>query len=397
MLPRHRSLALTVGLLFLGGIAEVTTEQPSGKTAPPARDGLVGSELSLAAHTATVAFAPALRAGDSANRSLFISSPGSSTARVRVAQLETNGSLRMGTLALGKDDPAGLRYELWLEGTPERWQLQVTNLPKPATADPRSVVGHVALSRRAGAVVSPTFAAALMPVTGDTGRLVLLWGEYEADAEVQFTDPPRRRQTENARPNVPTNRTHDEDTSALSRARLLAQRNETALVVPKGARLSVSFARSFARPERSAAGAAATSVGLGVDGPDFARLMSTADGAIVQLTESAVPRLRIEAPLRFGKTTVRTGNQGPGFPGSYGIWLKRVGNGWRLVLNDEADAWGSQHDPKFDAAEIALTHSEGHPASRPFAVALVPTGADRGRLLILWGPHEWTADFVVAG
>jgi hypothetical protein len=330
---------------------------------------------------------------------VFTTASGSATARVRVAQLETNGSLRIGTLAVGKNDPAGFRYDLWLEGTREGWQLQVTDAPKSAAPESPSVVGQVALSRRAGALVSPTFVAALIPATGDTGRLVLQWGEYEATTEVQFTDPPRRRlTTENARTNVPTSRTHDEDTSALSRVRLLAQRNETALVVPKGPRLSVTYARSVVRKERSAAGeVVTTSVGLGVDGPDFARLTSTADGAVVQLTESAVPRLRIEAPLRFGKVMVRTGNQAPGFPGSYGIWLKRVGGGWRLVFNHEPDAWGSQHDPKFDAAEIELRHSDGHAASRPFAVGFVPTAADRGRLLIIWGPHEWAADFVVAG
>ena len=26
----------------------------------------------------------------------------------------------------------------------------------------------------------------------------------------------------------------------------------------------------------------------------------------------------------------------------------------------------------------------------------MPTAADRGRLVIIWGPHEWTADFNVA-
>jgi hypothetical protein len=67
-----------------------------------------------------------------------------------------------------------------------------------------------------------------------------------------------------------------------------------------------------------------------------------------------------------------------------------------LVFNNEPDAWGSQHDPKFDAAEIELSHSEGHAAARPFAVAIVPNGPDHGRLLIVWGPHEWTADFVAS-
>ena len=54
---------------------------------------------------------------------------------------------------------------------------------------------------------------------------------------------------------------------------------------------------------------------------------------------------------------IATGNQVVGFPGSYGLWLKRVGSGWRLVFNNEPDAWGSQHDPKFDAAEIDLSRT----------------------------------------
>ena len=78
------------------------------------------------------------------------------------------------------------------------------------------------------------------------------------------------------------------------------------------------------------------------------------------------------------------------------MWLKKVGAGWRLVFNSEPDAWGSQHDPKFDAAEIELSHSDGHAAARPFAVAIVPSGAARGRLVIIWGAHEWTADFVAS-
>ena len=57
------------------------------------------------------------------------------------------------------------------------------------------------------------------------------------------------------------------------------------------------------------------------------------------------------------------------------------------------NACGSQHDPQFDAAEIDLAQSDGHAADRPFAISLIPTSPDRGRLVIVWGPHEWTADF----
>jgi len=191
----------------------------------------------------------------------------------------------------------------------------------------------------------------------------------------------------------------DEDLSATFRARILTQNNETGMVLPDGKRLSVLFIRSLSQTEQRSQTRAQrnlTGVGLDVGGVDYPRVASTPDGAVIMLTEAPVPRLKIEAPLRFGKVTVRTENQAPKFPGMYGIWLKRVGSGWHLVFNNEPDAWGSQHDTKFDVAEIELTHSQGPGASRPFGVALEPTAADRGRLVIVWGPHEWSADFVVA-
>ena len=377
----HRVLALGLVVCLVILIGEVASTQTPFNPAAAAADGLVRSELSLAGRTVTVAFAPALRADDPAHRGVV--SGRSADARVRVAQLETNGALRLGALELGRDAPegdapAGLRYDLWLEGTTAGWQLQVT--PVPGTGEPPAVAGQVVLSRHTVGVVSPTFEAALLPTAEEAGRLVLRWGEYEGAADMQVANPVRRPWSD-APPNAPVVRANDEDLSAFFRAWMLDQKNEAALVYPDGARVSVAFARR----------------GVTVDDPDFARLASVADGAVVQLTEVPVPRLRNEVPLRFGAATVDSGNQVPGFNGAYGMWLKRVGGTWRLVFNHESDVWGSQHDPKFDAAEIELTHSQGQPVSPSFGVALVPTAADGGRLVVLWGPHQWSADFVVAG
>lgn len=387
MCPRHhRFLALSLSVFLVSLIAGVATEQaPPGQ---PTGDGLVRTELSLSGRTVTLAFTPTLRANDPAHIGVLSAAGGPASGRVRIGQLVTTGTLRIGTstASVGKPDPAGIPFDLWLEGTTNGWQLQVTDAAKAA-------VGSTPLERQRGAVASPNLVAALVPEEGKTGRLILRWGEYQATTDLQFTDPARRRNAEETRPNTAVNYTHDEDSSALTRARMLAQRNETALTLAKGPRLSVSFQRTPERGERATDGNA-RGRGLGVDGPDFAALMKTPDGAIVKLLESSVPRLRTEVPLRFGKVLVATGNLVPGFPGSYGVWLKRVGSGWRLVVNNQPDAWGSQHNPKFDKAEIDLTYTDGHAASRPFAVGLQPTTADRGRLIIVWGPHEWSTDFV---
>ena len=390
--PRIRALTFALCLLAFG--ASIGSEQ-AARPAGTAPDGLLRSELSLVGRTASVSVTPGLRASDPAYQSLFAAGDLAGGGRARIGQLRTTGALQFGTVAVGKNDAAGVRYDLWLEGMRDGWQLEIVDASAPTGTETAAAPAKIVLARHPNPVASPTLVAALLPATRDTGRLVLKWGEFTADSELQFAEPTQRR-TGSGRPNEPIARRHDEDNRS-ARATMLAQLNETALVLPDGSRFSISFARSFPKGSRrvSAAGTLGRA-GLTVDGPDFARLMSTADGAVVQLTEAPVPRLAIAAPLRIGNVLLRAGNQASGHPGAYGLWLKRAGHGWRLVFSHEPDTWGTQHDPKFDAAEIEVSHSQGGEPSRPFAVALEPTAAARGRLLIQWGPHEWTADFVAA-
>jgi hypothetical protein len=215
-------------------------------------------------------------------------------------------------------------------------------------------------------------------------------------ADLRFTQEQRLSLGDGGgRPNQPVNRKHDEDTSAASRILIMTQRNESAFVGTSGSKVSVSFPRTLAKGQRSGTGGAGVTAntGLDVDGIDFKRLMSTADGSVVQLTEAAVPRLVTEGAIKVGRAQLRAGNQTPGHPGAYGLWLKRAGRGWRLVFSNEPDTWGSQYDKKQDVAEIDLVHTENGDATRPFAVAIVPTAPNRGRLIVSWGPHDWATDW----
>ena len=92
---------------------------------------------------------------------------------------------------------------------------------------------------------------------------------------------------------------------------------------------------------------------------------------------------------------LETENQVPGYPGTYALWLKKNGPRWSFVFNHEADSWGTQHDPDFDAAEIDVGYSQTNEDSRPLAVTLIPVSVDRGELRVQWGPHEWTADYAI--
>jgi hypothetical protein len=379
---RVRASTASVFVLMLAVI--VSAQAPA--TPPVKADGLLHTELSLLGRTASVLFAPDLRANDPAHRTLF-DSPG--RGRVRLGQLQTNGALRVGDVSVGKPGASPLRFDLSIEATGGAWQLDI------AAADaPGASLGRIALGRQRSTVTAPTLVAALVPLGRDTAQLVLTWGGMRATAPVQFVEVQLpQRPAGRARQVPPVNRKHD-DENVGARATMLSQLNESALVDPQGARLSVLFARTFPRGSQ-AQSAAGTSrrAGLVVDGPDFGRLMSTRDGAVVELTEAPALRLSIDKAVRAGNVVLRPGNQSADFPGAYSMWLKRSGPGWRLVFNNEPDVWGSQRDPKSDIGEVDLTYSQGGEPSRPLGVSLQPTAADRWRMVLAWGPHEWAADF----
>ena len=159
---------------------------------------------------------------------------------------------------------------------------------------------------------------------------------------------------------------------------MLNERNETALVLPDGARISMLYWK-----------------GIDVEDEDYPTLAETPDGAVVEMIRAPVLRLKSDVSLRFGDADVPTGNLAPGFAGAYGVWLRKAGAGWRFVFNHEPDSWGTQHDPDFDAGETTVEYSRAAGSFRPLGATLVPTGDDRGRLVVHWGPHEWAADFTV--
>jgi len=359
-------------------------------------DGQLRTELSLVGRTASISFAPNLRASDAAYRNLFAAA-GKAEGRVRIGQLQTNGTLRLGDVSIGKPGSSPLAFDLSIEAASEGWQLDIAAADPSGGTGTSNSVGKIPLSRQPSAVASPMLVAALVPVARNTAQLLLTWGDVKAAAGVEYQEvqaPPRPAGA--ARQQQPVNRKHD-DENVGARPTMLSQMNETALVDPQGARVSVLFARTFPRGAQAQSAAGTTRrAGLVVDGPDFGRLMTTRDGAVIELTEAPALRLSIDRAVRAGKVVLRPGNQAPAFPGAYSLWLKRTGPGWRLVFNGEPDVWGSQHNSQSDVGEIDLAYSQGGEPSRPLGVALAPIAADRWRWVLAWGPHEWAADFTTA-
>ena len=394
------------GRLTLGGhvVAAVLFSGAAGAQAPQPSDGVDGllhAALTLDAQNIDIAFGPGLAAG-AEGRALLAGQLG---ARVRVGTLEGHRALRLGSIvpdltpppapapSTGGDDvddpeeeesdadedtddeperagPTTPSYELWLVRQSSGWALE-------AHASDGEAVHDIPLGHRTTETASLQLTASVSATAAEAGRLVLRWGRHAWSTDFRFEELPRPPR----RPRVSgrgQEREADTDTTDIARRNTLSERNETAVVLPDGSRVGVLYWK-----------------GIDVEDADFGHLFETADGAVVRLIRAAPPRLRTDVTLRFGETELSTGNLAAGFAGVYAVWLRKVGDGWRFVFNNEADSWGTQHDRAFDAAEVDAEYSRSDASFRPLGVTLVPVGGGGGRLVVHWGPHEWAADFAV--
>ena len=358
-------------------------------------DGRVRSQLTLSSRPVTVAFEPDLRADAPEHRALLSDTVIAGDARVHIGTLESVPLLRIGPLdgsppeEPAEDDPPirSVKYDLWLTRDAGGWALDASWVAADGTVA-AGASGTILLAHGPAGGTFDTLSASVAPTGDDRGRIELGWGSHAWTADFHFADPPPppdRADADQLRAAAQAGlgaREFEDDATAdaVARGLRLSERNETAIVLPGGDRIAVLV---WLR-------------GLGVDHDDFAAIGALEDGEVMRLTEAAVNRLRTDVPLRFGNASVPTGNLSPDFAGSYGLWIQRIGSGWRLVFNNEPDSWGTQHNPEYNAAQTELTYSRSGPTDRPLGARLVPTSASGGQLVIHWGPHQWAADFVVA-
>ena len=243
--------------------------------------------------------------------------------------------------------------ELWIARTPEGWRLEIRTTGE---ADGDGGTVHVVpLQHREAAASAPVFTASVHATAAETGRLELRWGRQAWSSDFRFDElpphPPRRPRVSGRG----TPRQAADDNSPTARNNMLNERNETALVLPDGARISMLYWK-----------------GIDVEDEDYPTLAETPDGEVVDMIRAPVLRLKSDVSLRFGDAGVPTGNLAPGFAGAYGVWLRRAGAGWRFVFNHEPDSWGTQHDPDFDAAETPVEYSRAAGSFRPLGATPRP-------------------------
>ncbi len=133
---------------------------------------------------------------------------------------------------------------------------------------------------------------------------------------------------------------------------------------------------------------------LPAPGPDYDRLESLADGAVLGPVYGKPFKFWTDADLAFEDAKIAAHNHGPTYPGVYSLWLKREGDGWKLVFNHLADVWGTMHMAEHDAAETPLNVRTLDEAVEQTEGRLEVHG-DGGTLTLRWGNREWSAPFRV--
>ncbi|MEE2776950.1 MAG: DUF2911 domain-containing protein [Acidobacteriota bacterium] len=131
---------------------------------------------------------------------------------------------------------------------------------------------------------------------------------------------------------------------------------------------------------------------LELESVDHRAFVDTAAGSVYSFPGSRCFKLQTEAELHFGDTVVAAHNFGPDYPGTYSLWLKKSKDGWSLVFNEEADVWGTMHNPGADVGEVALEIASLDQAANELTFEVV-AGASGGRIKVAWGETEWSAPF----
>lgn len=129
---------------------------------------------------------------------------------------------------------------------------------------------------------------------------------------------------------------------------------------------------------------------------DWDLFQNVKEGDVFRFTESRATKIFTDFDLGFGDVVIKKENVAADYPGVYSLWLKRVGNGWALVFNDQPDIWGTRRLPEHDVAEIPLTVSKTNgDAQETFVIRLDKQGDQGGILKLAWGDLEWSTHFDV--
>jgi len=81
--------------------------------------------------------------------------------------------------------------------------------------------------------------------------------------------------------------------------------------------------------------------------------------------------------------------------GTYTLWTVPHVNGVDLIVNRQTGQWGTEYGRAHDLGTAAMKSDSVDPPVEKFTIAIEPSDARHGTLLMAWGTFRWTAPIVV--
>ena len=135
---------------------------------------------------------------------------------------------------------------------------------------------------------------------------------------------------------------------------------------------------------------------LTTESKDFEHFQNLADGEVFEYVGGRAAKLLTDIDMHFGDTIIKKGNAHETYPGVYSIWLKKVGDGWKLVFNEEADVWGTMYNPEVTVAEVDAVETAAEEVADTHRITMEKGDSeDIGKIIIHWADKQYVAEFKV--
>lgn len=121
-------------------------------------------------------------------------------------------------------------------------------------------------------------------------------------------------------------------------------------------------------------------------GAGYKQMSTVKDGFVWRLGSNEVTTLKTDVALKFGDNKLE--------PGRYGLFAKRAGMGWRLVVSKKNEGHPMGHKPEEDLFEVGLDTTEA-PAETELLTISLGQKDGKGTLSILWGKTSSSTTFEV--
>ena len=112
---------------------------------------------------------------------------------------------------------------------------------------------------------------------------------------------------------------------------------------------------------------------------NYDRIWRTGANAATQFTTSA--------PITLAGLSVPAGK--------YTLWTVPHVNGVDLIVNRQTGQWGTEYGRAHDLGTAAMKSDSVDPPVEKFTIAIEPSDARHGTLVMAWGTFRWTAPIVV--